>query len=493
MSEKKTKSIKINAFFNSFKSVLTILFPLVTFPYVSRVLGANKLGIINYSQAIVSYFSLIASLGISTYAVREGAKIRDDFSKLNNFCNEVFTINIITTVIGYLAMFVCCIVIERSHNYFYLIILLSISIVFNTIGVDWINVIFEDYVYVTIRGVILQLVNLILLFIFVKDENDYITYAFLTITPQIFIGIFNFFYCRRYCRIHITKRPHISMHIKPMLILFVNNIAVTLYCNADSIMIGWLISDYYVGIYAVAVKIYSMIRSLLASIFTVCIPRISYYIGNKESEKCKSLLSSLVEGLIILICPVVVGIEVLAKEIVLIISGSEYIGAINTLRILSIGIIFAIFGGILTNCINIPSKKEKNNLYATFAAAFVNVALNITLIPLYKQNGAAVTTVIAEICVVVVCILLDNNILRYFNWKKILLNFSQTVIGCIGIVMTKVITSHFVFNSWANCIITTILSIFIYIFIMSLLRNIYVIDIICKFQFVKRYIRREKR
>ncbi|WP_347161113.1 flippase [Ruminococcus sp. 1001136sp1] len=472
------KSIKINAFFNTIKSVLAIIFPLITFPYATRVLGVDNIGKVNYAQAVVSYFSLIAALGISTYAVREGSKIRDDKEKLNIFCNQVFTINIISSLFAYAFMIVCCVFVSRLHNYVLLICLLSVSIFFTTIGIDWLNVIFEDYVYITIRGFAIQIISLILLIFLVKNENDYYIYAFLTIVPQIAIGICNYYYCRKYCKVKLTVKPKIKTHIKSMVTLFVNNVAVTLYCNADSIMVGWFNSDYYVGVYAVAVKIYSMIRSLLASIFSVCIPRLSYYFGNNENEKFEKLISALTEGLLIIILPTITGVEVLSKEIILVISGYEYIGAVLTLRILCIGLIFAILGGIITSCINVPKGKEKINLYATFIAAILNIGLNVAFIPLYKQNGAAVTTVCAEFAVVICCVLFDKSILKCFYWKSIIKSMLQSIVGCVGIVISKLVVCKFFRNEFIVCIFTISLSVLVYGGVMFLQKNRCVINVV---------------
>lgn len=474
------KSIKINAILNSIKSILSIVFPLITFPYVTRILGVDNLGAVTYAQAIVSYFSLFAGLGISTYAVREGAKIRDDSAEFQLFCNEVFTINVISTLFAYILLIITVFSVESLSKYISLIILLSVSIFFVTIGVDWLNVIFEDYLYITIRGVVIQIIIIALTFIFVRSEHDYFIYALLTIVTQVIIGVSNYVYCKRYCKIRLTFHPKVKKHLKSILILFANNVAVTLYCNVDSIMIGWICSDFYVGLYSVSVKVYSMIRSLLASIFMVCIPRLSYYKGKNLVDEFNKLICNITEVLLIIIVPIIIGINLLSKEIILIISGSGYLGATPSLNILSLGLLFAILGGIITNCINIPNGKEKNNLYATLIAAMLNVLLNIFFISTWKQNGAAITTVMSELAVVIVCILLDKTIIRIFNYRNIIKYLFQSFIGCIGIFGAKYIISILFKNSILICLLTIIISVVFYICALLIFKNTYLLNIFDK-------------
>lgn len=138
------KSLSLNALLNTVKTVLGIIFPLITFPYISRVLGVENVGKVNFSGSVVSYFTLIAAFGVSTYAVREGAKIRDNKKKFIDFSNQVFTINVLTTVLAYFLLGILIIFSAKIRNYTGLIVILSTAIVFVTIGADWLNTIYED-------------------------------------------------------------------------------------------------------------------------------------------------------------------------------------------------------------------------------------------------------------------------------------------------------------------------------------------------------------
>ncbi len=182
---------------NAIRSGLSVIFPLITYPYAFRVLHADGIGKVNYTLSIIGYFSLIAALGTSTYAVREGAKLRKDKEKLNEFCNQIFSISIVTSIIAYILLVFCACNIKALSEYKQLIGLLSLSIGFSTLGVEWINTIYEDFLYVTIRSIVIYILTLVLLFVLVKDQNDALQYALLTVANSGLICISNWFYCRR--------------------------------------------------------------------------------------------------------------------------------------------------------------------------------------------------------------------------------------------------------------------------------------------------------
>lgn len=351
MLKNKSKSLGINALLNAIRSGLSVVFPLITYPYAFRVLHAEGIGKVNYALSIIGYFSLIAALGISTYAVREGAKLRKNKEKLIEFCNQIFSINILTSIMAYVLLFFCVCNIQALREYEQLIILLSLSIGFSTLGVEWINTVYEDFLYVTIRSIVIYILTLVLLFVLVKDQNDVLQYALLTVTNSGLICISNWLYCRRYVKVRLTKRIELKKHIKPILTIFANSVATTIYVNADTTMIGLLSGDYYVGLYSLAVKIYNVIKTMLAAIYSVAIPKISFFAGQNDKGKVKQVFTSVCAALTIILLPAGVGLATISKEVVIIMGGTEYLDSALTLQILSFSLIGAVFGGLFTYCL----------------------------------------------------------------------------------------------------------------------------------------------
>ena len=192
------KSLKTNAFLNTLKTVLTLFFPLITFPYSSRVLGPENIGKVNFAQSVVSYFAIIASLGISTYATREAAKVRDDREKLSQISSEIFIINLISTVIAYVLLVASLIFVRKFDDYRLLIIICSTLIVFTTVGMGWLYQAVEDYLYITVRSLAFQIISVILLFTLVKSKDDYLWYASINIISNVGANILNFIHARKY-------------------------------------------------------------------------------------------------------------------------------------------------------------------------------------------------------------------------------------------------------------------------------------------------------
>ena len=157
----KKRSLGINAFLNSLRSVLNLLFPLITFPYVSRILSVNGMGIYNFSNTYVNYFILIAGLGIATYAVREGAKYRDNKGLISKFASQVFTINIYSTIIAYILLLGSLVIFKNLHNYVSCILIFGLLIIFTTVGTEWIYTIYEDSSYITIRSILFKILSIV--------------------------------------------------------------------------------------------------------------------------------------------------------------------------------------------------------------------------------------------------------------------------------------------------------------------------------------------
>lgn len=480
MLKNKSKSLGINALLNAIRSGLSVVFPLITYPYAFRVLHAEGIGKVNYALSIIGYFSLIAALGISTYAVREGAKLRKNKEKLIEFCNQIFSINILTSIMAYVLLFFCVCNIQALREYEQLIILLSLSIGFSTLGVEWINTVYEDFLYVTIRSIVIYILTLVLLFVLVKDQNDVLQYALLTVTNSGLICISNWLYCRRYVKVRLTKRIELKKHIKPILTIFANSVATTIYVNADTTMIGLLSGDYYVGLYSLAVKIYNVIKTMLAAIYSVAIPRISFFAGQNDKGKVKQVFTSVCAALTIILLPAGVGLATISKEVVIIMGGTEYLDSALTLQILSFSLIGAVFGGLFTYCLNIPLGREKINVEATTISALVNVGLNVIIIPIFKHNGAAFTTALAEFLVLFYCWVSCKDLDDYIDVNLFKKNLFQSFVGCITIFIVSLIVKYYWDGVLVRVALVIALSVILYGLELVLMKNEIVIQILQK-------------
>ena len=471
------KSIKKNAILNIIKSAMSIIFPLITFPYVSNILGVEELGKYNFAFSINNYLLMIAALGIATYAVREGAIIRDNSEKLNSFASEIYTINIISSLIAYGVMIISLILVPKFHDYKIYILLFSLEIFFTTIGVEWIYNIFEEYTYITIRRIAFQIISMVFLFIFVKNDTDILKYIGITVFANAGANILNVINKRKYCSLSICFHG-LRKHIKPIMIIFASTLAVKIYTSSDVIMLGFLKDDQAVGLYSVAIKVYNVIKPLLSAVLIVAVPRLASYIGNKNRKEYLCLLEKIFNILVIIVFPASVGIFMLSKQIILLLSNKSYLQAENSLKFLCIAIVFSLFSTFFNQCVLIPNKLEKKFLLATILSATINICLNFILIVKYSHTGAAITTVVAEFISMFMCYWGSKQALEEVNYKEIILNVCSVIVGCISICVVCTVINKQNFSNTINIIMAIVFSAIVYVLSLLLMKNKLVITMI---------------
>ena len=466
------KSIKINALLNGLRSALNLIFPLITFPYVSRILSVDSMGIYNFSNTYINYFVLLAGLGVSTYAVREGAKYRDNRDKISSFASEVFTINIVSTILAYIILFCSLVIFNNLYKYITCILVFSLQLLFNTIGTEWVYNIYEDYSYITIRSIAFKIISIILLFIFVKNATDYLWYAGITVFASVGSNALNYINAKKILDIRLTKRVNWKYHLKPILVIFASSVAITLYVSSDTTILGLLKGDYAVGIYGVAVKIYTIASSLISGLLIVTIPRLAMLLGKRRIQEYKIVLGKVISSVSILVLPAAIGLIMLSKEVVLIIAGEKYLNSIFSLQIITSAFIFSNYGMVFNECILIPAKRENSSLYNTLITGIVNVVLNFVLIPLWSYDGAALSTVIAEFMVMILNGWSARDYIKpIFNSKKSIKNIIDALVGCTGIVVVCFILKIGVSSLTIRTLLSVVLSVGIYAAILVLMNN----------------------
>ena len=474
----KTKSLGKNAFLNGLRSVLNIIFPIITFPYVSRVLSVGELGKYNWSNSFVSYFLLIAGLGIATYAVREGAKLRNDRNEISAFASQVFSINILSTVVSYTLLFLCVLIFPKIQSYSACIYIFSIQIVFTTLGTEWIYSIFEEYTYITIRSIVFKILSIFMLFVFVRRPGDYLNYAGITVFSAVGSNVLNYLHAKKFCTIRLTFNIDWQEHLKPILIIFASSVATTIYLSIDTTLLGLINNNYVVGIYSVSTKMYDIVKQLIAAILIVTIPRFALLWGRHRYREYRKLLLELSDALALISIPAAVGVYMLAPQIVILLSNAKYIRSVSSLRLLCPALIFSIFSWIFTSCVLIPAKRENKVLIITILSAVVNVVLNLLLMPSLKENAAAITTSLSEAISMLLGIYYSRDIIKGLYkssfWKEIF----TYILGTISIVIIC-FAGDVLFNSTVMIILfDVVLSIVEYVLILLGVKNKFALDVL---------------
>lgn len=457
---------------NGLQSLLNLIFPLITFPYISRVLSVNGVGKYNFSNSIVSYFLLIAALGISTFAVREGAKLRDNRQKINEFASKVFTINLVSTFVAYVLLFLTLIFVSNLHKYTAPILIFSIEIFFTTIGTEWVYIIFEEYGYITVRNIIFKIISLIMLFLFVRKSGDYLNYVAITVFASTGSYILNFFHAKKFCDLKINFNFNWKDYLLPILIMFATTVAIQIYVSSDITILGFLKNDYIVGIYSASSSIYSIVKGTLAAVTAVAIPRLAMLMGKHQMSDYRSLLKKLINATLVLFIPATFGLFMVSSDVIKIISGQKYLRATYSLRILCFGMIFSALSGIFNQCVLIPAKRERKTLVNNIISASLNIGLNFVLIPILDENGAALTTVLAEALMTFLNFYRGKDITGIiFKDGQIFKNLVESLISCSSIIFICWICGKLIGNVILKLIISVSLSVILYFMLLIFMKN----------------------
>ena len=461
------KSITTNMVLNMVKGAMGVVFPLITFPYITRVLGVDAIGQYNFAASIVSYFVLIAGLGISNYAIRNGAGYRENALELETFVSQILTINILTTLLSYFLLLILVAYVDVMDSRA-VILVLSLQIVFKTIGVEWLYSVFEDYLFITTRSIAFQVLSLILMFALVRSQNDILWYATITVISSAGTGIVGFFHARKYCKLHLTRHPNIKKHLKPILLFFATNLTVMIYVNSDTTILGAVSGNYAVGIYSVSVKVYTLVKSILASAIVASIPRMSALWKNKDEVAFQSLGAEIYDIFLTLVIPAIIGIILLNKEIIMLIAGPDFLDANFSLIILSVALFFCLGAGFWSQGVMIPQNRENDVFKITAVSAIANIILNFILIPLFQERAAALTTVMAEAIVFFYCRSASTKLLDFGSKKDILL---KILVGCIPMILINLAVKCLISTQWIIAVLTVGLCVPLYFSIEYILGN----------------------
>lgn len=395
----KQKSIKLNFIMNAILTMSGFIFPLITFPYVSRVLLPVGTGKVSFATSIIAYFAMFAQLGIPTYGIRACAKVRDDKEKLSKTVQEIFIINFIMTCLSYAVFFVALFSVPKIQVEKELFLVIGSTLFFNLIGMEWLYKALEEYTYITIRSIAFKFIGLIVMFLTVQSQEDYVFYGLITIFSTVGSNIFNFINAHKYISFKPFKQYNLKPHIKPIMVFFAMAISITVYTNLDVVMLGFMKTDVDVGYYNAAVRIKDILVSIVTSLGTVLLPRLVYFLEQGNTEEFHRISKKAIRFVAVAATPLMLYFMIFAKEGIFFLSGEAYAGSILPMQIIMPVLLFIGMSNILGIQMLVPMGKEKIVLYSTICGAVVDLLVNLLLIPQYGAAGAAVGTLIAELVV----------------------------------------------------------------------------------------------
>lgn len=416
---------------NFIMSASSIVFPLITFPYISRVLMATGNGKVATASAVITYFNMFASLGIPTYGIRACAKVRDDKEKLSKTVQELLIINSITMLLTLLVFVFTVILVPEFSAEKELYVINGIGMVLNMFAITWLYNALEQYAYITVVNMIVKVVSLVLMFLLVKKPEDYILYGGITVFASSASYVFNFVYATKFITLKKSGTYNFRVHMKPILRFFAMSAATSVYTNLDVVMLRFMQGNTEVGYYNAAIKVKTILVTLITSLGTVLLPRLSYYVKKEKIDDFYRMIGKAVNFVVIAGLPLMIYFMLYARESIQFLAGEGYEGAIFPMIILMPTVLLIGLSNITGIQILTPQNMEQQVLNSIVCGAVVDFLLNLVLIPEMASSGAALATTVAELVVLIVqCIYLKKML------KDIIRNVSGMKIGLAMILGT---------------------------------------------------------
>ena len=432
-------SLKNNIVLNYINTLARIVFPLITFPYAARILLPDGIGLVNFQNSIIGYITLLSSLGIPLYAVREVARVRDNVEERNRITVEIALLSLILAAGGYVIVFAVGELVPQINAHLSLFYILSLSILFTALGVSWFYTAIEDFKFITVRGLIIRVLFVVALFLFVKSKEDLLIYGVIIVGSTVGNEFINFIHLRKF--IHIFKlnwsKVNIFRHLKPSFSFFVLNLSISLYVQLNPVMLGFLSDNTQVGYYTAGSKLSYIILSVVTSMATVLIPHVSNMILVHDTEKFKQLITKVYHYYMALAFPFTVGLILLSVPLTLVIFGNSFYEASYVTAITAPVIIIISITNIIGLQILYPYGKENYVTYSTIGGAVINLIVDIPLILLWGSKGAAIATVCAELAVLLIQVRIGRSYIpfKYFD-DNIKLYALSTIIMGVAVYLT---------------------------------------------------------
>lgn len=462
------QSIKKNFLYSSLLTTANYIFPFITYPYVSRVLGVTNIGICNFIDSIINYFILFSMMGIAVVGIREISKNRKDRAVLDKTFNSLFALNTISTVIAFsiLAIAICTVSKLQEHNE--LMWLGVAKLVFNYLMIDWLFRGLEEFRYITICSIAVRLAYVVAVFVFIHDKSDYSTYYLLLMLTVAINAIINLFYSQRFVTYHFSPK-FTCLYLKPVLILGLYSLLTSMYTSFNVAFLGFVSSETEVGYYTTSTKIYTILLGLYTAFTSVMLPRMSSLLSEGKTDDFKILLSRSFDILIAFAIPISTYALIMAPEIIYLISGKGYEGAILPMRIVMPLLLIIGYEQILVIQTLMPLKKDITILRNSIVGACVGVFLNFALIPYFASVGASIVWFTSELTILVLSqIAVTRTIGAKFPWYIC----TKNMICNIPLIVLILIVSQFFENPIVKVFISgTILIVYMYILNVRILKN----------------------
>ena len=475
------QSVKVNYILNLINTGTQMLFPLITFPYVCRVIEADGIGQINFFQSIISYISLFTCLGIPMYAIREIARDRSDVVQMNRTAMEVLLLHSMLTLVGYAIVAILCLTVPQIQVNIPLFLILSLTIFFTAIGCEWFYQGIEDFKYITIRGLIIKTVSVVLLFIFVKSKTDLLYYGCYTVFGVLGGNIFNFFRLRKY--IHreniIFSELHIKRHVKPVLKVFSFSVVTSIYLQLNTVLLGFLKNALAVGYFAAATKVMQMLLTMSACLGSVMMPRASHLIAENKEDEFNRLIQKSYDFTLAIALPMTIGLIFCAPSLITALCGVKFEHSILPSQIIAPIILMVAISNVFGIQVLFPKGKINIVTLCCGIGAVADLILNLCLIPFFSYIGTSIAYLGAEVATTVSMYFIGRKYIPIIYFKKSHLTYA---LGCVVMALALYGISLLQLPTLTTLLVQGFCGVLTYFIILCICKDEMLVQLLSKFK-----------
>ena len=388
-------SIKKNFAYKSVLTLSTYLINFITFPYVARVLGVERIGLVNFVDNTVNYFLLFATMGVGLLGVREIAAVKEDKKRRDQVYSSMLALNLLFTLVSLGIYLLCISTIPKLCQYDELFYIGTAKILFTVFLVEWFFTGVVNFRYITLRSILIKVLYIISVFLFVRDTSDYRLYFILTVGVVVLNALINQLYIRKFVRVR-WNNIQLFKYLKQNVTLGIYTLMTSMYLTFNVMYLGLVSNNTEVGYYTTAFKLYSVILGFFTAFTNVMLPRMSSLLANGEKDRFQELVNRSFSVMATCCIPLILCSMIMAPQIVYILSGPGYEGAILPMRIIMPAAFAVGVAQVLAIQVLMPMKKDKVLLIASIIGAVVSLLINLLVVPSVKSVGSAVVLLCSE-------------------------------------------------------------------------------------------------
>lgn len=462
------KSIKKNFLYNTILNVSSVIFPLITAPYVARVLEPDGVGLANFATTYSGYFALVAMLGLPNYGIREVSKVREDKELLTKLVSELMSIAVIATLIVSTLYTLSVFLIDDLSSNLLIFILAGFVVYLAPFRINWYYQGIENFGFITFRSLIIRVISICCLFLFVREKEDVQIYVLLNILGTVVADVWNYLYLLKQGIKPSFTFTGLKQHVKPLLILLSSALAVSIYTVLDTLMLGFMTNYDEVGYYSNATHITKTILTIVISLSIVAVPRIADYAKNNEYDKINELVNKSFSFIVFISFPMSFGLMLITPTFIPLFLGEQFVGAVIPMMILSFLLISIGMNNLISSQALLSLGFDKLLFNTVIYGAIANFIINCILIPKMGAIGASISSLIAETSILFFAFhyAYRNTQIRVRRWGDVF----KSLIGSL-LFFPLLFGFKLFLSGWVLVIVFIIMGAALYIFVEGLLKN----------------------